>query len=290
MIDNTENMTLKEKCYAYQHEANYFLDPNKYIIAHLDGRSFSTLIKNKFNKPFDINFIKMMNETAIYLCKEVNGVKFAYVQSDEISLVIKKNREESMVFFDGRVCKMQSIMASLATAKFNQLMTKYHLDKAILDLFMHGGVEITNELITETINDSPLYQFDCKVWNVDNANDAMAWILFRNIDCIRNSKQQTAQTWLSYNDLLRLNADEQIALLKERNGVDWNTFEAGRKYGRIVKKVQKYYKTLSGVEYIRNVWEATDGCDLTNQDNRTNLINELNIIDNYGNDNGQEII
>ncbi len=283
-MENTENMTLKEKCYAYQHEANYFLDEDKYIIAHLDGRSFSKMVKNKFEKPFDDFFIDTMNQTAIYLCKEVNGVKFAYVQSDEISLIIKKNREESHVFFDGRVCKMQSIMASLATAKFNQLMMLNEAKK----------VKKASRLLCVTIPDliehAPLYQFDCKVWNVDNANDAMAWILFRNIDCVRNSKQQTAQTWLTYNDLVRLNADQQIELLKKRKGVDWNEFENGKKFGRIVKKVQKYFATPEGIEFMRNVWEPTPGFDMTNQDNRINFINELNIIDNYGDDNEQELI
>ena len=274
MVD-FENMTLKEKCYAYQHEANYFLDEDKYIIAHLDGRSFSKMVKNKFEKPFDDFFIDTMNQTAIYLCKEVHGAKFAYVQSDEISLIIKKNREESHVFFDGRVCKMQSIMTSLATAKFNQLMMLNEAKK----------VKKASRLLCVTIPDlierAPLYQFDCKVWNVDNANDAMAWILFRNIDCVRNSKQQTAQTWLTYNDLVRLNADQQIELLKERIGVDWNGFEDGKKFGRIVKRVQKDFVTPEGVEFMRHIWEPTPGFDLTNQDNRINFINELNIIDNY---------
>lgn len=29
-----------------------------------------------------------MNETALYLCNNVQGCKFAYVQSDEISLIL----------------------------------------------------------------------------------------------------------------------------------------------------------------------------------------------------------
>lgn len=50
----------------------------------------------------------------------------------------------------------------------------------------------------------------------------MAWLLFRNIDCVRNSKQQTAQTWLSYKDLLNLSADEQIKKLLFKQNIDWN--------------------------------------------------------------------
>lgn len=279
MIDNIENMTLKEKCYAYQYEANYFLDEDKYIIAHLDGRSFSTLVKNRFEKPFDDFFIDTMNKVAIYLCEQVNGVQFAYVQSDEISLIIKKTNPEGQVFFNGRVCKMQSIMASLATCKFNQLMMLHEAEK------IKKASRALCVTIPFMIENAILYQFDCKVWNVDNANDAMAWILFRNIDCVRNSKQQTAQTYVKHKELLNKNTDEQIQLCFEKSGVNWHDFDNGKKYGRIVKRTMRYLTTESGINYIRHVWEATPGVDLAQQDERMNLVNELNMIDIYGDDN-----
>ena len=87
------------------------------------------MVKNKFNKPFDKDFINMMNDTAKYLCSKVQGTHLAFVQSDEITLVIKKQTEKSDIFFNGRLCKMQSIIASLATSKFNQLMTLYDYNR-----------------------------------------------------------------------------------------------------------------------------------------------------------------
>lgn len=277
---DTENMSLKEKCYAFQKKANYFLDPEKYIIAHIDGRSFSKMIKNKFNKPFDDDFINAMNETAKYLCKEIQGCIFAYVQSDEISLIIRKNDPEGDVFFGGRMCKMQSIIASLATSKFNQEMTLKRLGE--VDCSVNS--EILKQCM-DAIKDGPIYQFDCKVWNVESANDAMAWLLFRSIDCIRNSKQQTAQTYLPHKRLMSLNTDEQIALLKQEKNVDWNEFDDGKKYGRFIKKTEKVFEMndadkYDNASYTRHVWEAVNGCDLTIPSNRENLINELNLIDN----------
>ena len=56
------NRTLESKCREYQKTADYHLDANKPIIVHIDGRSFSKMVKNKFKKPFDENFINMMNE------------------------------------------------------------------------------------------------------------------------------------------------------------------------------------------------------------------------------------
>ena len=278
---NTENMSLKEKCYAYQQEANYFLNSEKYILAHIDGRSFSKMIKNKFKKPFDDVFINAMNETAIYLCKSVQGCIFAYTQSDEISLIIRKNDPEGDVFFDGRMCKMQSIIASLATSRFTQFM----MENILKSIPTCASAENVRDMCIDAVKNSPLYQFDCKVWNVDSANDAMAWILFRNIDCVRNSKQQTAQTYLPHKKLMSLNTDEQISLLKQEKNVDWNEFDEGKKYGRFIKKIEKVFvmnesDKYENASYTRHVWEAIDGCDLTNEENRNNLINELNLIDN----------
>ena len=278
-------MSLKEKCYAYQREANYFLDPDKYIIAHIDGRSFSKMIKNKFNKPFDDVFINAMNETAKYLCKEVQGCIFAYTQSDEISLIIKKKDPEGDVFFGGRMCKMQSIIASLATSKFSQVMWA----NLLKEVPTCSSPENVLEMCVINLKASPLYQFDCKVWNVDNANDAMAWLLFRNIDCVRNSKQQTCQTYLPHKVLMSKNTDEQVELLKQEKNIDWNEFDNGKKYGRFIKKATKTFNvgtvdengkaTVYDSSYTRHVWEAVDGCDLTNEENRNTLINELNLIE-----------
>lgn len=278
---DTENMSLKEKCYAYQQEANYFLDSEKYILAHIDGRSFSKMIKNKFKKPFDDVFINAMNETAIYLCKSVQGCIFAYTQSDEISLIIRKKDPEGDVFFDGRMCKMQSIIASLATSRFTQFM----MENILKSIPTCASAENVRDMCIDAVKNSPLYQFDCKVWNVDSANDAMAWILFRNIDCVRNSKQQTAQTYLPHKKLMSLNTDEQISLLKQEKNVDWTEFDDGKKYGRFIKKIEKVFvmnesDKYENTSYTRHVWEAIDGCDLTNEKNRNNLITELNLTDN----------
>lgn len=76
------NRTLESKCREHQKTADYHLDTAKPIIVHIDGRSFSKRVKNKFKKPFDERFINMMNETAKYLCQNVQGVQIGYVQSE----------------------------------------------------------------------------------------------------------------------------------------------------------------------------------------------------------------
>ena len=269
-----EGQTIKDKAKSAQKNRDYNLDVDKYILVHVDGRSFSRMVKNKFKKPFDEDFIRMMNETAIFLCENVQGAKVAYVQSDEISLLLKKDSPEGDIFFGGRLCKMQSIIASLATAKFNQLMTVYSLKKTA-EYYEDNLYAMS--FIDEEITEMPLYQFDCKVWDVDTANDALAWFLFRNIDCVKNSKQQAAQTWLSHKELLNKQTDEQIALLKDVYGVDWYDFPQSQKYGRVIDKttVEAKREMPNGeiIKYNRSKWVANPGVDLTNAELRDEFIN-----------------
>lgn len=248
--------SLKEKCEYYKDLADYRLLPNSYVLLHLDGRAFSKMVKNKFKKPFDKEFTKMMNETMIYLCEKLQGVVFAYCQSDEISLVIKDFSSDglpSSSFFSYRLCKIHSIAASIATSKFNQLMMEYR----ILNVESKSGCAgDTIEDCRKAIMNSPLYEFDCKAWNVPSANDAYAWILYRQHDCLRNSKQQFAQTYLPHNKLAGHDSDEQVRLAKEETGNDWNTIDDGWKYGRICLKKAFIFENPEGGQYERTKWVA----------------------------------
>ena len=204
-----------------------------------DGRSFSKLIKNRFEKPFDNWFINAMNKTAKYICENVQGAKFAYVQSDEISILLTDfDNEETEAFYGNRLCKLQSIIASLATCKFNQLLSaKMILDNMYDKKMMDDEDTLYNPSdCAQAIMNMQLIQFDCKAWNLPTFNDVYAWFLYRQTDCVRNSKQQTAQTYLPHKTLHGLDTDKQIELLKETKGIDWNTFPDDRKYGRFIER------------------------------------------------------
>lgn len=256
--------SLKEKCYYYQKLNDYKLMPNGYILVHLDGKNFSKLIKNKMEKPFDDDFINAMNETAKYLCENVPEVKCAFVQSDEISLFIK-NGYEADLMFGGRLCKLQSILASMATAKFNREMEKYYMEKDyLLSKDLPDEICLTGKQVLEEV---PLYNFDCKIWNVPDINDVKAWFLFRRNDCVRNSRQQTAQTYCSHKELVGKDTMEQIKYLKEKTGIDWEGFDKDKKCGRFFYK-QKFdlSKELNGekIDYNRLKWVKENGMFIEN--------------------------
>lgn len=256
--------TLKEKMEYFKSLCDYKLIPNSYVLAHIDGRAFSHMVKKCYKLPFDDGFINIMNETAAYICKNVQGCKMAYVQSDEISLIITDfDTPDSDSFFGFRLCKMQSIIASLATARFNQLV----ISKIC-------ATPASQREICEKVNTFKPVQFDCKVWSVPTYNDAFAWLLYRQNDCVRNSKQQAAQTYLSYNDLVRKYTDEQISLLKEKRGIDWHTeYDDGKKYGRFIYKEMEHFVSEDHGEYDRSVWKAHNAKPLVREE-----FDALNII------------
>ena len=252
--------SLKEKCEYFRKMSDYKLIPNSYVIAMLDGRSFSKMIKNKYEKPFDDTFISMMNETAKYLLKNIQGAKFAYVQSDEISILISDfDTPETDAFFGYRLCKMQSIMASMAASKFNQLAIANDIKSRCYDTTQTDCEDTLYTLkdAVQYLEKAKLVEFDCKCWNVPNANEAFCHFLWRQNDCIRNSKQQAAQTYLPHKRLLNLDTNTQVALLKAEKDIDWNSYTDGKKYGRIIyKEIVCHNNLINGevVTYDRNEW------------------------------------
>ena len=243
-VDSTE-MTLKQRMTELRAKTDLKLPLKGYTMIAIDGHCFSRLIKNKYEKPFDNKFINIMNEVARYVCRYVEGCKFAYVQSDEITFVLTDfDNETTCAFFGNRLTKILSIVPSMATAKFNQLV--------IADLC---DTPCSNADLKQMILDLKLAEFDCKAWPVNNLNDVYSYYLWRQIDCIRNSKQQTAQTWLSHKQLEGLDTDDQIKLLLDEKGIDWNTYDDGKKYGRFVyREKEHYFNEKLNTEYDRTVW------------------------------------
>lgn len=244
--------TLKQKCERLRSVSDYRLEPNSYIIIFCDGKNFSRKIKSKFEKPFDKKFVEAMNETMQYLCANVQGCKFGYCQSDEISLVVsdipKDGNSEATSFFGYRLCKIQSIVASMAATKFTNIMTTNKLKNIpinMLDMAIHA------------LENAPLYEFDCKAWNVPNENDAYAWFLYRQLDCIRNSKQQAAQTYLPHKELMNKHTDEQVQLLLDKCNINWHEYDDGLKFGRVCYKEKIQLESPEYGTFERNKWAVS---------------------------------
>ena len=74
-------MKLGERMKMYEHVWRQKLIRRMPVIIRVDGKAFHTFTKG-LNKPFDDIFMDTMQATAEYLVREIQGCKFAYVQSD----------------------------------------------------------------------------------------------------------------------------------------------------------------------------------------------------------------
>lgn len=255
--------SLKEKCEYYRSKTDTRLEKGLYTMVMLDGRSFSKLIKNKYELPFSDKFINIMNGTASYLCKKVQGCKMAFVQSDEISLVLTDfdSEKEKDVFFGGRIEKLLSIIPGLAAGYFNKATILENIDDKV-------SLCSTSDILKMIKAEEPV-QFDAKIWQLDNLNDCIAWFLYRQLDCTRNSKQQHSRHYLSHKQVRGKTTDEQLELVKELNGIDWNTqYDDGKKFGRFIWK--ENVEVSPGV--IRPTYSVHAGFELRKKEERDKFI------------------
>lgn len=254
---------IEDRMLYYRGLTDYKLLSNEYVIIMLDGRSFSHFCK-QFKKPFDEHFISVMNEVTKYLCEEVEGCRFGYTQSDEISLLLT-DFGNSESWFGYRLSKLLSITASLASAKFNQLMIA-RLSDACSSI----------EEFKEKIVNLKLASFDSKAWNVPTQNDVFTWFLFRQTDCVKNSKQMLSQSFFKQKDLDGLTTDKQVELLIKEKNIDWNTFSDGVKYGRFVYK-QEVEITNGKNTFKRNKWFVHNAFPLFGEGNKEKFFS-LNVL------------
>jgi tRNA(His) 5'-end guanylyltransferase len=87
--------------------------PGAWVVLRVDGRGFSRLTEERYEKPFDARFHEVIVRTANTLLEELQGL-YAYTQSDEISVLFRP--EWSL--FDREVEKLVSLSAALASATF----------------------------------------------------------------------------------------------------------------------------------------------------------------------------
>ena len=112
---------LAERMKGYEKRNRYYLQRRMPVILRLDMRAGHSFTRG-FKRPFDEVFIKSMQDTAKYLCENIQNCKLSYQQSDEITLLlVDYDKLNTDCFFDYRVDKLCSITASMATMAFNKL-------------------------------------------------------------------------------------------------------------------------------------------------------------------------
>ena len=111
---------LGDRMKDYENVNRFYLTRRMPLIIRIDGRAFHTFCRG-LKKPYDRIFAESMQAATLNLCKNIEGCKLAYTQSDEISLLLTDYDElETQAWFDKNLQKIVSISASLATLYFNK--------------------------------------------------------------------------------------------------------------------------------------------------------------------------
>ncbi|MFT3824790.1 MAG: tRNA(His) guanylyltransferase Thg1 family protein [Chitinophagaceae bacterium] len=147
-----DDLDLKMRIYETSQDRSVL--PGMYIVARIDGRSFTKLTKEvyKFEAPFDEKFRDYMIETVKHLMNCGFSVIYGFTESDEISLLFHIDEAA----FSRKTRKYISILAGEASARFSTLL---------------GGVGA----------------FDCRLSELPNKQLVVDYFRWRNEDAHRNA-------------------------------------------------------------------------------------------------------
>ena len=233
----------------YENRTKTFLPRRAYTIVRLDQKNASNYTKDLV-RPFDKGFSDDMNDTAKYLCKNVQGVKLAYTQSDEISLLITDfDKITSDMIYDGAVQKIVSVLAGQATAEFNRLRMKRMFSEFLEDEDRGHG-DVLNDILVE-FDSFNMGSFDARVFTIPDRIEVYNYFLCRQRDCTRNSISMAVHATPGLNGKNK-NGSEMQDMLMEK-GINWNDYPVKFKRGSTILK-ESYDKGGA----MRTRWVAVD--------------------------------
>ncbi|MBQ9010491.1 MAG: guanylyltransferase [Clostridia bacterium] len=139
---------------VYEESLDQYILPDLYIVARLDGRSFTRLTKEvcRFEAPFDVRFRDLMISTVKTLMNAGFRIIYGYTESDEISLLFHPADST----FGRKVRKINTTLAGEASAVFSLALGR-------------------------------VATFDCRVIPLPNADRVADYFLWRQEDAHRNS-------------------------------------------------------------------------------------------------------
>lgn len=220
----------------YETRARTYLPRRTYTAIRLDGNAFHTYTRG-LDKPFDLQLMEDMAATTMFLCEQIPGVRYAYTQSDEISLLVTDfARPSTEAWFDGNVQKIVSISAAMATAEFNRLRP------------------------------GRLAFFDSRVFTIPDPVEVENYFVWRQQDAMRNAVSMAAQAHFSHKALHGKSSDQMQEMLWQDAGVNFNDYPPRCKRGTgcfsvLVEDSVSYVdkrsgETLTAEGVLRRVWKA----------------------------------
>lgn len=194
-------MDLADRMKTYEEASRPTFPRRIPLIVRVDGKTFHTLTSDCV-RPFDMDLMEAMDAVALALVAEVQGAQLAYVQSDEVSVLVHGYKTiHSQPWLAGDVQKMASIAASEATVAFNSSFKRR------------------------------LGRFDARVFLVPES-DVCNYFIWRQQDASRNSVHMAARAHFSHQEIGSRSTSEMQELLWQQKKINWNDFATSCKRGR----------------------------------------------------------
>lgn len=226
------NDSLGDRMKGYENISRIYLTRRMPTIIRVDGKAFHSFTRG-FKRPFDEILHQTMWETGIALCKNIEGCQLAYIQSDEISLLLTDYENiKTEAWFGKNIQKMVSISASIATLAFNREFPR-----------LSSG----EEPYTKKYNQAT---FDSRVFLLpkEEVNNYFIW---RQQDATRNSVLSVGQANFSHKELQNTSCNQiQDKLFLEKQ-INFNDFETWQKRGVCIVKHDREFEGT-----IRRRWEV----------------------------------
>lgn len=214
-------MTLGERMKEYEMQSRTKLLRRTPVIIRLDGKAFHTFTRG-LDKPFDKEFVKIMQKTMLKLCENIQGCVLGYTQSDEITLVlVDYTNIDTCAWFDNQVQKIVSVSASMATLYFNELVDET-FDKVLEKNKVYKVRVWENKLFRAT--------FDSRAFNLPK-EEVCNCLIWRQQDATRNSILSLAQSLYSQKQIEGIKCNALQDKMFTEKGVNWNELETTLKRG-----------------------------------------------------------
>ena len=255
---------LANRMKEYEKRNQYYLQKRTPVAIRVDGRSFHTFTKG-FKRPFDDILMKSMQETAKYMCENIQGAKLAYIQSDEITIIlVDYDTLETDCWFNYRTDKLCSISASMATMAFNRVFVK-NVDEWGRLTFPNWDEGGTNEEVdVDLLKLNDAYQraigkgamFDARCFNIPK-EEVTNLIYWRQLDATRNSIQMVGQANFSHKELQNKSCNDIQDMLHEQKGINWNDYPTVCKRGTACIKNRKIIEYLDEFKVTAKLIDST---------------------------------
>lgn len=181
-----------ERFKGYEAETQTTLD-GPFAAIRVDGKGFSRLTREQdYARPYDTDFMAAMDSVARHLLLLVEGAHFAYVQSDEVSVVFSPSGPPGQRewWFGGKVQKLVSLAASQSSLAFLRAELLRNSESSVQPLF------------------------DGRALKLQSAQDVEEYLRWRRFDAQKNSISMAASSRFSHGELQGVSSKERAEMLK----------------------------------------------------------------------------